>query len=516
MNLYALLRSRFPADPAAQFLEPAAGAAQSYADLDLATARISAELAARGVAAGDRVALQVEKSPEALFCYLACLRRGAVFVPLNPAYTDAETAFLLRDAAPRLYVCDPARSAALEPASRAAGAAGLATLDAQGGGSLSGWREREPLAGIAACEPSDTAAILYTSGTTGRPKGAMLTHRNLAANGEALVSLWRFTREDVLLHALPIFHAHGLFVALHCALLAGCRVLFLPRFEAERVAELLPRATVFMGVPTHYVRLLGVPGFGRETCRNARLFVSGSAPLPASTHREFEARTGHAILERYGMTETLMITSNSWEARIPGSVGWALPGVELRVVDAAGSSLPPGETGALEVRGPSVFAGYWRLPEKTREDLLPDGFFRTGDLARIAQDGCVTLVGRARDLVISGGLNVYPAEVEQALDALPGVAESAVIGVAHPDLGEGVAAVVALDGSRPLDEAAIRAGLGAGLARFKHPKRVFFVDALPRNAMGKVEKAALRERFRDAFEPAANVREWGAPAKEPR
>jgi malonyl-CoA/methylmalonyl-CoA synthetase len=276
-------------------------------------------------------------------------------------------------------------------------------------------------------------------------------------------------------------------------------MLFLPRFEAERVAALLPRATVFMGVPTHYTRLLALPGFGRETCRAMRLFVSGSAPLTAPTHREFAARSGHAILERYGMTEALMITSNPWDARVPGSVGMALPQVELRVVDADGRALPPGETGALELRGPSVFAGYWGLPEKTREDLLPDGFFRSGDLARIAPDGRVTLVGRAKDLVISGGLNVYPAEVEAALDALPGVAESAVIGVAHPDFGEGVAAVVVADGSRALDEAGVRAGLEARLARFKHPRRVFFVDALPRNAMGKVEKAALRERYRDAF-----------------
>jgi malonyl-CoA/methylmalonyl-CoA synthetase len=495
-NLYALFRSRFPDDPHALFLERPDGSPITYAELDLATARMSAELAARGVAPGDRVALQVEKSPEALLVYLACLRRGAIFVPLNPAYTDAETAFLLADAEPRLFVCDPARQPAHE---------NVATLDAAGRGSLDAWRERAPDASVAARAGSDVAAILYTSGTTGRPKGAMLTHRNLAANAEALVRLWRFERGDALLHALPIFHAHGLFVALHCALLAGCRVIFLARFDAERVAALLPRATVFMGVPTHYARLLALAGFGRDACRGMRLFVSGSAPLTAAAHREFAARTGQAILERYGMTETLMITSNTWEDRNPGKVGWPLPGVELRVVDEARRAVPEGSTGALEVRGPSVFAGYWRLPEKTREDLLPDGFFRTGDLACIDAAGCVTLVGRARDLVISGGLNVYPAEVEEALDALPGVAESAVIGVAHPDLGEAVTAVVATDGSRALDESAIRAGLADRLARFKLPKRVFFVDALPRNAMGKVQKAALRERFGDAF--ARPVRE---------
>jgi len=496
VNLYALFRERAPADPAAPCLETPEGAALSYAALDDASARMAAELAARGVAAGDRVALQVEKSVEALLVYLACLRRGAIFVPLNPAYTDAETSFLLRDCAPRLAVCDPARCPALESA---AGVDEIATLDAVGGGSLRSFRERTPDPSVAPRRDADVAAILYTSGTTGRPKGAMLTHRNLAANAEALVSLWRFERGDVLLHALPIFHAHGLFVALHCALLAGCRLLFLARFDAERVAALLPRATAFMGVPTHYTRLLAVRDFGRATCRGMRLFVSGSAPLPAAVQREFAARTGHEILERYGMTETLMITSNTWEQRIPGSVGWALPEVELRVVDSAHRELPPGETGVLEVRGPSVFSGYWGLPEKTQEDLLPDGFFRTGDLARIAEDGCVTLVGRARDLVISGGLNVYPAEVEAALDALPGVAESAVIGLAHPDLGEAVTAVVALDGTRALDEAAVRDGLAQRVARFKQPKRVFFVDALPRNAMGKVQKAALRERYRDAF-----------------
>jgi malonyl-CoA/methylmalonyl-CoA synthetase len=351
------------------------------------------------------------------------------------------------------------------------------------------------------------AAILYTSGTTGRPKGAMLTHGNLAANVEALAALWRMRRNDALLHALPLFHAHGLFVALHCALFAGARLLLLPRFAAEPVAALLSRATVYMGVPTHYLRLLALPAFGRESCAGMRLFVSGSAPLLAATHREFTARTGHEILERYGMTEALMITSNPYDARIPGSVGFALPGVELRVVDASGRALPAGEIGVLEIRGPSVFAGYWGMPEKTREEIHPDGFFVSGDLACIAADGRVTLVGRAKDLVISGGLNVYPAEVEAALDALPGVAESAVIGLAHPDLGEGVTAVVVGDGSLPLDEAAIRRGLEGRLARFKHPKRVFFVESLPRNAMGKVQKTALRERFGAAYVAVSDVRE---------
>jgi malonyl-CoA/methylmalonyl-CoA synthetase len=494
VNLYARLRERFPADPSAICLEPVPGDPISFAQLDADTARVCADLAARGVGPGDRVAVQVEKSAQAVLLYLACLRRGAIFVPLNPAYTDAEVTFFLGDARPALFVCDPARM----PAS---GATEVATLGADGSGSFGAWRGRDPDPAVAASRDSDVAALLYTSGTTGRPKGAMLTHANLAANAEALATLWRFTPADVLLHALPLFHAHGLFVALHCALWVGARTRLLPRFDAAQVARELTRASVFMGVPTHYVRLLALPGFGRAECAGVRLFVSGSAPLTASTWREFAARTGHQILERYGMTETLMITSNPYDERVPGSVGMPLPGVELRIADARGRALPPGETGELELRGPSVCAGYWQLPDKTRESRR-DGFFLTGDLARRAPDGRIELVGRARDLVISGGLNIYPAEIEAALDELPGVAESAVIGVAHADFGECVAAVVVGDGSRTLDEDAVRADLSPRLARFKLPKRVFFVDALPRNAMGKVLKAELRERFRDAFAAA--------------
>jgi malonyl-CoA/methylmalonyl-CoA synthetase len=515
VNLFERFRRRFPRDAGSIALESEDGAALSFEALSLAAARMHAELAARGVRPGDRVALQLEKSAEYVALYLACLRAGAVCVPLNPAYTDAELDFFLRDAAPRVLVCDPARRAALEPLARRAGNTQVRDLDARGEGSFAVWRAREPAAEAAPRAGGDVAAILYTSGTTGRPKGAMLTHGNLAANVEALAALWRMRGDDVLLHALPLFHAHGLFVALHCALFVGARTLWLPRFDAERVAALLPRATVYMGVPTHYLRLLALPGFGREACAGMRLFVSGSAPLSAATHRAFHAATGHEILERYGMTEALMITSNPYEARVPGSVGMALPGVELRVVDDAGRPLPPGETGALEIRGPSVCAGYWGLPERPREEFRPDGFFRSGDLARLDADGRVTLAGRAKDLVISGGLNVYPAEVEAALDALPGVAESAVIGVAHPDLGEGVTALVVPDGSRPLDEAAIRAGLEGRLARFKHPKRVFFVDALPRNAMGKVQKAALRERFARAYD-GPDVRESEPRPQESR
>jgi malonyl-CoA/methylmalonyl-CoA synthetase len=496
VNLYSRFRERAPSDPAAICLDPLEGEPLSFARVDADSGRMQAELAARGVRAGDRVAVQAEKSAEAVLLYLACLRRGAVFLPLNPAYTDAEIAFFLADARPALFVCDPARQPDY---------AAVATLGADGRGSFDAWRGRSPDPEIAARRAGDVAALLYTSGTTGRPKGAMLTHENLAANADALVTLWRFSARDVLLHALPLFHAHGLFVALHCALWTGARTRLLARFDAEQVAAELARATVFMGVPTHYVRLLALEEFGRETCRAVRLFVSGSAPLTAATHQAFAARTGHEILERYGMTETLMITSNPYGERVPGSVGMALPGVELRIVGADGRALPPGETGELEVRGPSVCAGYWQLPEKTRESRRADGFFVTGDLARSAPDGRIELVGRAKDLVISGGLNVYPAEVEAAIDALPGVGESAVIGLEHPDFGEGVAAVVVGDGSRALDESALREELSGRLARFKLPKRIFFVDALPRNAMGKVQKAALRERFQDAF--AAGVSE---------
>jgi malonyl-CoA/methylmalonyl-CoA synthetase len=499
VNLYSNFRERFPAERTATCIEPANGEPISFAALDADTARMQAELAARGVGPGDRVAAQLEKSADVVRLYLACLRRGAVFVPLNTAYTDAELAYFLRDAAPALLVCDPARHAALSQVAREAGCPDVASLGADGGGSFAAWRERAPDGDVATRAPGDVAALLYTSGTTGRPKGAMLTHANLAANAEALVQVWRFAASDVLLHALPLFHAHGLFVALHCALWVGARTRLLARFDAEEVARELAHASVYMGVPTHYLRLLALPGFGAERCRGVRLFVSGSAPLSAATQREFAARTGHAILERYGMTETLMITSNPYDERVAGSVGMPLPGVAVRVVDAGGRVVAPGEAGVLEVRGPSVFAGYWKLPEKTREEMRADGFFVTGDLARQAADGRVTLVGRARDLVISGGLNVYPAEVEAALDELAGVAESAVIGVAHPDLGEGVAAVVVSDGSRALDEAAIRAELGARLARFKVPKRVFFVESLPRNTMGKVQKAELRTRYQDAF-----------------
>ncbi len=505
-NLYGLFRSRFPADRGATFIETASGRVYSYADLEAESGRYARLLADLGVAPGDRVAAQVEKSPEAIFLYLAVVRMGAVYLPLNTAYRPAEVEYFLGDAEPAAVVCAPEQADAIAAIARRTGVPGLLTLGADGGGTLpERARGLDPDYPVAATGPDDLAAILYTSGTTGRSKGAMMTHRNLGSNALALHRIWGFRPDDVLLHALPIFHTHGLFVATNCVLLNGTGMLFLPRFDVDEVIRLLPRATVFMGVPTFYTRLLAHPGFGREVCRNMRLFISGSAPLLEETFREFEARTGHRILERYGMTEAGMITSNPLDgARVAGTVGMALPEVELRVAAEDGTVLPPGEVGVLEMRGPNLFKGYWRMPEKTAEEMRPDGFFITGDLARMDPDGRVTIVGRAKDLIISGGYNVYPKEVESRIDEIEGVVESAVIGLPHPDFGEAVAAVVvrAPGGGAPAEEEVI-ARLRQDLANYKVPKRVFFVDELPRNTMGKVQKNQLREAYRDTFTDAA-------------
>jgi malonyl-CoA/methylmalonyl-CoA synthetase len=497
-SLYQLIQARIDADPGAPVLEVPAGRSLAYGDLARLSGRLANVLRAKGVAPGDRVAVQVEKSPEVLLLYLACLRAGAVYLPLNTGYTQAELDYFFGDAEPNVIVCDPARAdgiAALDSAAQAE----VLTLD--GAGSLS------ELAGAApegfetvAREADDLAAILYTSGTTGRAKGAMLSHGNLAANALTLRGAWGFSAADVLLHMLPIYHTHGLFVALNTTLLAGARMIWLPRFEPGAMIEQLPRATVLMGVPTHYVRLLAHADFTREVASGMRLFISGSAPLLEETFQSFEARTGQRILERYGMTETGMNASNPLHGeRRAGTVGPALPGVELRVADDQGRVLPANETGVLEVRGPNVFKGYWRLPEKTREEFRADGFFITGDIARIAEDGYVTIVGRAKDLIISGGLNVYPKEIESVIDALDGVAESAVIGVPHPDFGEGVLAVVKRTGRPPVAADAILAATRSQLAAFKCPKQVVFVDELPRNTMGKVQKNLLRDAWRDVF-----------------
>jgi malonyl-CoA/methylmalonyl-CoA synthetase len=460
-NLYALLRSRLATDASCLLLGD--GCEITYGEIDAQVDRIASWLVAQGLSPGSRIVVQSPKSPELLSLYLAVLKVGAVYTPLNDAYSGAEVAYFIEDAEPALVVRDAAEVARL--------AEGMA-----------------PFGEAVARDADDLAALIYTSGTTGRSKGAMVTHGNLASNALTLQSAWEFSADDVLLHALPIFHVHGLFVALHCALLSGGRMLWLPKFDAAAVVKALLRATVMMGVPTFYTRLLAEPGLSRETAAHVRLFISGSAPLLPATFEEFEARTGHRILERYGMSEAGMITSNPLDgARIPGSVGYPLPGVALRLSDRGG----------IEIKGPNVFRGYWRMPEKTAEEFTEDGWFRTGDVGRVDPDGRLWISGRAKDLIISGGFNVYPKEIELVLDEMAGVEESSVIGVPHPDFGEAVVAVVVGDA----DEAVLLAGARKTLAAFKAPKRILFVDALPRNAMGKVQKNVLRSRYEGLFGP---------------
>jgi len=479
----------------------------TYSDVEAVSARFALALRSLGVHPGDRVAVQVEKSIEALMLYLGSIRAGAVFLPLNTAYTPTEIAYFLSDAEPALFVCDPARAGELRPHAEAAGAR-LETMGV--------WKDDETFAGslfelVPDCAndfvdtprgPDDLAAILYTSGTTGRSKGAMLSHDNLLSNSQVLADYWRFSSDDRLIHALPIFHTHGLFVATNVTLIAGGTLIFLPKFDVDAVIGAMPRATAMMGVPTFYTRLLADARLDRDLVRNMRLFVSGSAPLLAETHRQWRERTGHAILERYGMTECSMNTSNPYDGeRRAGTVGFPLPGVELKVTDPeTGSELPRGEIGVIRVRGPNVFKGYWRMPEKTAEELSPDGWLLTGDLGMIDEQGYVVIVGRGKDLIISGGFNVYPKEIETEIDRIPGVVESAVIGVQHPDFGEAVVAVIVPENSAALDEADILAALTDRLAKFKQPKRVFFVETLPRNAMGKVQKNALRDTHAELFQ----------------
>jgi malonyl-CoA/methylmalonyl-CoA synthetase len=477
----------------------------SYGAFTALTARIAHAIRVAGVQPGDRVAAQIDKSPEAIALYIGCLRAGAVYLPLNTAYTPAEVEYFVSDSEPRLLVCRPESQPSLSQIAGKASAR-LATLGDAGEGTLleSAAAQSDLFEDVAAGE-DDLAAILYTSGTTGRSKGAMLTQRNLASNGLVLRDFWRFTSEDVLLHALPIYHVHGLFVAINVTLLAGATVLFLPKFDADEVVRALPRATAMMGVPTFYTRLLDHPGLTAELVRHMRLFVSGSAPLQAASHQAFEARTGHSIIERYGMTETGMNTSNPYDGpRIAGTVGVPLPGVEIRVADPeTGRPLPAGEVGIIEIRGPNVFKEYWRMPEKTAQEFRPDGFFISGDLGQFDENGYLRIVGRGKDLIITGGLNVYPKEIEMAIDALDGVRESAVIGVPHADFGEGVTAVVVPEPGAHVSERDILTNLSTKLAKFKLPKRVFFVDTLPRNTMGKVLKNDLRDRYSEIFQPHA-------------
>ncbi|MBV9754023.1 MAG: malonyl-CoA synthase [Hyphomicrobiales bacterium] len=488
--------------PERPFLETRQGRKLDYGDMLAGSARFAQALTKLGVAPGDRVAAQVEKSPEALLLYLGCVRAGAVFLPLNTAYTTAELEYFIGDAEPSLIVGDPAKHEAFRAMAAKAKVRAVETLDADGKGSLAEMAARAP--GEFEDVPrsaDDLAAILYTSGTTGRSKGAMLSHANLASNAATLARYWRFSEEDVLLHALPIYHTHGLFVATNTILFSGASMIFMPKFDPEELLRQMPRATVMMGVPTFYTRLLRHPGLNRETTRHMRLFVSGSAPLLAETHREWQERTGHAILERYGMTETNMNTSNPYVGeRLAGTVGYPLPGVTLRIAEPeSGAALPKGSIGVIEVKGPNVFSGYWRMPEKTKDEFRKDGFFITGDLGKIDERGYVHIVGRGKDLVITGGFNVYPKEVETEIDALPGVVESAVIGCPHADFGEGVTAVVVKREDAELDEQAVLKALDGRLAKFKLPKRVLFVEDLPRNTMGKVQKNVLRDAHKDIY-----------------
>lgn len=502
-NLYDLLQSRFPADLSSPFIETDQGRVYSYADLHETSGRYARLLGDLGVRKGDRVAVQVEKSPEAIFLYLACLRAGAAYLPLNTAYTKAEVAYFVGDAEPAVVVCRPESESVIAEVAAKSGVGHVLTLGQSRDGSLpERARGLDPDYATVPADADDLAAILYTSGTTGRSKGAMMSHRNLGSNAQALHRIWGWKPGDVLLHALPIFHTHGLFVATNCVLLNGSGMLFLPRFDLDRVVGLLPRATVFMGVPTFYTRLLSDPRVTPGLCRSMRLFISGSAPLLADTHREFQERTGHPILERYGMTETGMLTSNPLEGdRVPGTVGFPLPGVELRVVDEkTGEPVGTEEVGIIEVKGPNVFGGYWRMPEKTKSEFRPDGFFITGDVGKVDGRGYVHIVGRAKDLIISGGFNVYPKEVESVIDAIDGIVESAVVGVPHPDFGEAVVAVaMRRPGRDDVTADRVAAVCKEELANYKVPKRIFFIDELPRNAMGKVQKNLLRDEHKGLF-----------------
>jgi malonyl-CoA/methylmalonyl-CoA synthetase len=500
-NLFEILVARAPRlDKIA--IESADGHSLSYGELYARAGRAARALGDLGVEPGDRVAAQIDKSPDAIVLALACFRAGAALLPLNTAYTLPELEYFLADARPALTLCRPASLEAV----RALGAKlALPAVESLGSRRDGGFAEaiaaaRSELPPVARAA-DDHAAILYTSGTTGRSKGAMLTHENLSSNAETLADLWRFGPDDVLIHALPVFHTHGLFVATNVALLAGATMIFQPRFDADAVMAAMPRATSLMGVPTFYTRLLDHPGLTRAGCAHMRVFISGSAPLLSETHERWRAATGHAILERYGMTECGMITSNPYEGeRRAGTVGFPLPDVTLRIADPdTGAPLENRAVGVIELRGPNVFKGYWRMPEKTASEFRPDGFFITGDLGLIDDRGYVHIVGRAKDLIISGGFNVYPKEIESEIDAIEGVLESAVIGLPHPDFGEGVTAIVVASPGAALDEAAIFKAIEGRLARYKTPKRVIFVEELPRNAMGKVQKAALRETYNGLY-----------------
>jgi malonyl-CoA/methylmalonyl-CoA synthetase len=507
-NLFAALRAAFPADLGRTAIEaadgPGAPLCYTWSDLERGTAMMANLLLSLDLPEGARVAVQTEKSVEALMLYLAVLRAGYVYLPLNTAYQAGEIEYFIGNAEPSVVVCSGRNFGWVSKLAFKAGTKNVFALNDDRSGSL---LDRAALMSdrheVVPRGADDLAAILYTSGTTGRSKGAMLTHANLLSNARVLKDYWGWRADDVLIHALPIFHVHGLFVASHGALLAGARMIWFAKFDARNVIERLPEATVFMGVPTLYVRLLAEPGLSRQTCANMRLFIAGSAPLLLETFNEWTARTGHTILERYGMSETVMLSSNPYDPaqgeRRGGTVGFPLPGVGLRVRDDKGQPLPAGEIGNIEVKGPNVFKGYWRMPEKTADDFTTDLWFKTGDVGKIGTDGYVTIVGRSKDLIISGGYNVYPAEIEGYINDMPGVAESAVIGVRHADFGEAVVAVVVRKPRAVLDGKAIAGQLKSQIANFKVPKAVFVVDDLPRNAMGKVQKNLLREQHKALF-----------------
>jgi len=502
-NLFSRLFDKLD-DPTRLAIETIDGQRISYGDLMARAGQMANVLVDGGVRPGDRVAAQTEKSVPGLVLYLAAVRAGAVYLPLNTAYTLNELEYFITDAEPSLVVCDPAKAEGIGAIAAKVGAKVL-TLGADGKGSLTDAAAKASAAFTTiARADDDLAAILYTSGTTGRSKGAMLTHDNLASNSLSLVDYWRFTDQDVLIHALPIYHTHGLFVASNVTLFARASMIFLPKFDPDLIIQLMAHATVLMGVPTFYTRLLQSPALTKESTRHMRLFVSGSAPLLADTHREWFARTGHAVLERYGMTETNMNTSNPYDGeRVPGAVGHALPGVTVRVTDPEnGKELARETIGMIEVKGPNVFKGYWRMPEKTKAEFRDDDFFITGDLGKIDGKGYVHILGRGKDLVISGGFNVYPKEIESEIDAMPGVIESAVIGVPHADFGEGVTAILVCDKDAKVDETSVLKALDGRLAKFKMPKRVIVVEELPRNAMGKVQKNILRDTYSEIYAKA--------------
>jgi malonyl-CoA/methylmalonyl-CoA synthetase len=502
-NLYTLFKERFPKDLSQNFIETKEGKRYSYHDLTLTTSAIANTMQNAGVKKGDRIIFQVHKSPEAIFLYLACLKLGAISVPLNTAYTAAELSYFLDDIEPALVVCDPESPILTEQLLSKRTKMTLLTLDKQGKGTLiENTIAKNNAQVIAILGEDEIACILYTSGTTGKPKGAMITHGNLASNALTVHQSWGFNEEDILLHSLPIFHVHGLFVALNCVLLSGTSMIFLSQFDVNDVVECLPKTTVLMGVPTFYTRLLSHPNFIKKTVENMRLFISGSAPLLKEVSDMFYTRTGHRILERYGMSETVMISSNPLNGeRLPGSVGPALPGITVRITTDDGRVLGENETGNIEVSGPNVFKGYWRKPDKTKEEFTNDGFFKTGDVGFLNEHRYLTIASRSKDLIISGGYNVYPKEIEIIINGLENINESAVIGVPHPDFGEAVLAVVVLDeaNDKDIDESKLIMTLKQQLAAYKVPKRIFQIDELPTNVMGKIQKNVLRDQYQNVF-----------------